>query len=88
MMETTIVPIVQIKCGNITDSNNSIPVALATVVSKLVESVILLASEYYLTTSVNQYGFKTGHSMDLCIYVFLKLLKHYSIQYTTVFVIS
>ena len=68
MIETTIVTIVKNKCGNITDSNNYRPIALATIVSKLFESVILMKCEQYLTTSANQFGFNTGHSTDLCIY--------------------
>ena len=55
MIETTMLPIVKNKCGNITDSNNYKPIAIATVVYKLVESVLLLKCEYYLTTSVNQF---------------------------------
>ena len=56
LIETTIVPIVKNKCGNGTDINNYIPIALATIVSKLFESVLLLKCEYYLTTSANQFG--------------------------------
>ena len=40
MIETTIVPIVKNKCGKIRDSNNYRPIALATIVSKLFESVL------------------------------------------------
>ena len=52
MIETTIVPIVKNKYVN-----NYRPIALATMVSKLFESVPLLKCEYYLTTSANQFGF-------------------------------
>ena len=69
MIETTIVPIVKNKCDNITDSNNNILIAFATIVSKLFESVLLLKCEHYLTTSTNQFGFKTGHITDLYIYM-------------------
>ena len=86
MIETTIVPIVKNKCGNITDSNNYRPIALATIVSKLFESVILMKCEQYLTTSANQFGFKTGHSTDLCIYALKKFIEHYKSRNTTVFV--
>ena len=39
MIKTTIVPIVKNKCGNISESNNYRPIALATIISKLFESV-------------------------------------------------
>ena len=41
MIEATIVPIIKNKCGNLADSNNYMPIAIATIVSKLFESVIL-----------------------------------------------
>ena len=53
MIETTIVPIVKNKCGNITDSNTYRPIALSTIVSKLFESVLLLKCVYYITTSLS-----------------------------------
>ena len=57
MIGTTIVPIVKNKGGNVTDSNNYRPIALATIVFKLFESVLLLKCEYYITTTANQFGF-------------------------------
>ena len=47
MIKTTIVPIVKNKCGNISESNNYRPIALATIISKLFESVLLLKCEDY-----------------------------------------
>ena len=38
------------------------------IVSKILESVILIKCGEYLTTSDNQFGFKSCHSTDLCIY--------------------
>ena len=46
------VPIVKNKCGNNTDNNNYRLIALF-------ESVLLLKCEHYLTTSGNQFEFKT-----------------------------
>ena len=68
MIKTPIVPIVKNKCGNISESNNYRPIALATIISKLFESVLLLKCEDYLSTCSNLFGFKKGHSTDLCIY--------------------
>ena len=73
-------------CGNITYSNNYRPIALATIVSKLFESVILLKCEQYLTASANQFGFKTGHSTDLCIYALKAFIEYYKSGNTTVFI--
>ena len=69
MIETIIVPIVKNKSGILSDSNNY---RLATIMSKLFESVILLKCEMFLDTCPNQFGFKKGHSTDMCIYVLKK----------------
>ena len=70
IIKTTIVPIVKNTCGNISESNNYRPIALATIISKLFESILLLKCEDYLSTCSNQFGFKKGHSTDLCIYMY------------------
>ena len=68
LSETTIVPIVKNKSGNLFDSNNYRPIALATIASKILESVLLIKSGECLTSCDNQFGFKPSHSTDLCIY--------------------
>ena len=48
MIETTIVPIVKNKSGNLSDSSNYRPIALATIISTMFESVLLLkCAEYF-----------------------------------------
>ena len=53
LIETTIVPIhvVKNKSGNLSDSNNYRPIVLATIVSKILETVILIKCGEYLTSS-------------------------------------
>ena len=68
LIETTIVPIVKNKSGNLSGSNNYRPIALATIVSKILESVLLMKCSDYLNSCDNQFGFKFSHSTDLCIY--------------------
>ena len=46
-IETTIVPIIKNKCGIFADNNNYMPIAIASVVSKLFESVILYKCEEF-----------------------------------------
>ena len=72
MIETTIVPIVKNKSGNLSDSSNYRPIALATIVSKMFESVLLFNAEY-LFTSDNQFGFK---SSQVLTYVFILIITN------------
>ena len=53
MIETTIVPIIKNKCGNLADSNNYRPIAIATIVSNLFESVILYKCEEFDSSDLN-----------------------------------
>ena len=73
LMETTIVPIVKNKCGNLSNSNNYRPIAIATITSKVL---------------YNQFGFKSGHtySTEFCIYTLQEYIEFYKGQNTTVFV--
>ena len=77
MIETIIVPIVKNKCENLCDTNNYRPIAPATLMSKLFESVILLKRETFLETCPNQFGFKKAHSTEMCIYVLNEMIEFY-----------
>ena len=74
------------KCGNLCDSNNYRPIALANLMSELFESVILLKCETFLETCPNQFGFKKGHSTEMCIYVLKEMIEFYESCNTSVFV--
>ena len=74
LIKTTIVPIVKNKFGNLSDSNNYIPIAIATITSKLIESVLLLKCSDYLTTcDVSVTTCKVSHGTDMCIYTLKKI---------------
>ena len=53
LIKTTIFPIVKNKAGDLSDSNNYGPIAIATIPSKLLESVLLIKCSDYLTTCDN-----------------------------------
>ena len=86
LMETTIVPIVKSKCGNLSDSNNYRPIAIATITSKVLESLTLVKCEEFLYTSDNHFGFKSCHSTEFCIYTLQEYIEFYKRRNTTVFV--
>ena len=86
MIKTTVVPVIKNKCGNLADSNNYRPIAIATIVSKLYESTILYKCEYFLNTCDNQIGFKRKHSTEFCIYTLKEFIDYYKQHGTTIFV--
>ena len=84
MSKTIIVPIIKNKCRNVSDSNNNRKIALATIMSKLFQSVILLKCEMFLDTCPNQFGFKKGHSTDMCIYVLKEIIEYFKSRSTVI----
>ena len=77
MINSLILPLVKNKSGNLTDKNNYRPIALSSIGSKVFEHIILLRLEEYLSTNDNQFGFKSGHSTDLCIYVLSEFIEYF-----------
>ena len=71
LIETTIVPIIKNKAGNLSSGNNYRPIALANVMSKVFESLILLRCEQFLTTADN---------------TLKEFIKYYKQRNTTIFV--
>ena len=76
-INTVIVPILKNKNGNHQDCGNYKLIATATVVSKLFEQVILINIKNFLDTTDNQFGFKTKHSTDMCIFLLKQAIFYY-----------
>ena len=79
-LNTTIVPICKNKNGNMSDTSNYRPVAVATVMSKLLGHFILSNISPFLATTDNQFSFKAGHSADQCTF----LLKQTASYFVTI----
>ena len=52
--------------------------------SKVFENVIINRLEEYLWTSDNQFGYKSGHSTDLCVYALTEFIKYFKSRSTSV----
>ena len=50
------------------------------------ENVILYRLEEYLWTTNNQFGYKAGHSTDLCVYALTKFIEFFKRRSTSVYV--
>ena len=86
LMITNIVPILKDKKGLITDKNNYRPIAVTTVISKILELVILKRLQAKLITADNQFGFKSGHSTDMCVYMLKHVIEYYNNHGSPVYV--
>ena len=74
MMITIITPIIKNKTGDLSDNNNYRPLVLATIASKLFESLILSRVSIFLTACVNQFGY---YNLDLKSIIQPKCLYFY-----------
>ena len=86
MINSVIIPLIKNKCGDQTDKNNYRPIALSSIISKVFEHVIAERLEVYLWTNDNQFGFKSGHSTDLCIYALTEYIEYFKSRSTSVYV--
>ena len=84
-MKTAIVPIIKNKSRNSSDKVNYRPIALVTAYSKIFESCLLIMLEKYLHTHDKQFGFKSQHVTDMCIFTVKSVIKYYTKQNTTAF---
>ena len=77
MLSVLLVPIIKDKSGNLTSKDNYRPIALASIMSKVVELIIMDRIEICLLTQPNQFGFKPKHGTDQCIYVLKEVVDMY-----------
>ena len=50
------------------------------------EHIIAERLEVYLWTNDNQFGFKSGHSTDLCIYALTEFIEYFKSRSTSIYV--
>ena len=59
MLSVVLVPVIKDKCRKINDSDTYRPIALASVISKVVGKILLNRMSDILLTTCNQFGFKS-----------------------------
>jgi hypothetical protein len=74
------------KTGDVTDQGNYRPIALASVISKVLEHVLLSRANSFIVTTDYQFGFKSGLSTDMCLFAFKEVINFYISQGSPVFV--
>ena len=80
MIHNALVPVIKSKTGRIMSKDNYRPIALASIVSKVAESIILNRISCYLDTCPNRFGFKRNHGTDQCIYVLKEIIDAYRVM--------
>ena len=78
MISVMIVPVIKDKAGAINSSDNYRPIALASIVSKVVEKIMLNRMETHLLTQSNQFGFKKKLGTDQCIFALKEIISKYT----------
>ena len=85
MISVILVPIIKDKACKIASKSNYRPIALASVISKVLERVILNRIHDKLATHDNQFGFKKRMGTDHCIFVLKEVISAYKAMNSTVF---
>ena len=85
-MDTILTPIIKDKKGNISSKDNYRPIAVTSVISKVLESVILDRYKMCFITCDSQFGFKNEHSIDLCTFTLKHVINYYHEMSSPVFV--
>ena len=77
MLSTVLVPIIKDKTGRIDRMDNYRPIALASVMSKVVEIILLNRISKLLSPCSNQFGFQQKLGTDTCIYILKEIVEKY-----------
>ncbi|PZC76937.1 hypothetical protein B5X24_HaOG203981 [Helicoverpa armigera] len=85
MLKTVVVPVVKKKTGDLTDRDNYRPISLATVVSKVFDSVLNAQLNKHIVLHDNQFGFRPGLSTESAILGFKHAVQYYTGRSTPVY---
>ena len=80
-MHVVIIPL--LKCKS--NVNNNRPIAIVTILSKVLEQVLLSRLSRYLWTADSQFGFKRAHGTEIAIFAINQTINFYCNQDTPVY---
>lgn len=78
IVSSVLVPIIKDKAGKINSCENYWPIALAGILSKILERTFLNRLEQFVLTSDNQFGFKPRHGTNMCVFSLKDILDLYN----------
>lgn len=85
MLSVLLVPVVKVKTGKVSSMDNYSPIAVASMLSKVFERILLDRLEEYIVTTDNQFCFKSKHGTDMCIYAVKEAVSKYKKHNSTMF---
>ena len=86
LMSVTLIPVIKNKKVQFNNADNYRPIAIASVISKVLENILLCRLSTYLDTNFNQFGFKRRHGTDMAIYALKECLERYQRLDSNVFI--
>ena len=87
LMDVLIVPLLKSKLKDPSDTANYRPIAIATSASKIFEKIVLNRMSDFLYTSSNQFGFKSEHSTEMCVFALKEVINYYRCLNTPVYLV-
>ena len=85
LLSIILVPVIKDKAGKVNQKDNYRPIALASIASKMVETILLGRMAIHLETNCNQFGFKPQLGTDTCIYVLKEIVDKYRTLNSNIF---
>ena len=85
MMRTVVVPVIKNKTGDASDKSNYRPISLATIVAKVLDSVLNVHLEKHLILHDAQFGFRPGLSTESAIACLKHTVRYYTDRSTPVY---
>ncbi|KAJ8711765.1 hypothetical protein PYW08_008719 [Mythimna loreyi] len=85
LMKTLVVPIIKNRTGDASDINNYRPISLATVISKVLDSVLDTQLHKHMSLHDAQFGFRTGLSTEHAVLCLKHTVRYYTDRKTPVY---
>ena len=86
ILTVTLIPVIKNKNAKFDSADNYRPIAIASILSKVLENIILDRLLMYLDTNFNQFGFRKHHGTDMAIYTLKECLDRYQRLDSSVFI--
>ena len=85
LSDVVILPTIKNKLKDSSKSNNYRPIAVSSIASKLIELILYDRLRVYLVSSPHQFGFKSAHSTETCVFAVKEVIDYYLSLNTPVF---